>query len=222
MAFLLDFFVILIIASTVFTVVKKGFVRTVIDFASVICALVVAKMFSSSVSLFFYDGLQKVVSGKINDIIGKLIQDNNLPKNLESGELFNFLSKYNGDLADKVTVDVVENTADVITQYLVGILSYALAFLLLFILTVIVFKVASFVLGGIFELPILKTVNKTLAFILAIVISFVYVLLFTAFMQIIVPYLSSVYPDVINSEIINKTVVFGYLYNFEWVKILVN
>ena len=103
-----------------------------------------------------------------------------------------------------------------------GILSYAVAFIAVFILTIIAFKIASVVVGGIFELPVLKTINKTLALVLAVVMSLFYVLLFIAFMQIILPYLISVYPDIINNDVINKSLIFDYLYNCEWIKIFVN
>jgi len=218
----LDLIVVLIVFSTMYTVIKKGFVRTVIDFASVICALIASKIFANPLSSFFYGILEKVTSKKINEIIENLIRENNLPKTLEEGELFEFLSKYNIDLANKVSGEAVESTMNVITQYLVGILSYAVAFIVVFILTIIAFKIASVVVGGIFELPILKTINKTLALVLAVVMSLFYVLLFIAFMQIILPYLTSVYPDVINNDVINKSLIFDYLYNCEWIKIFVN
>ena len=45
MAYLLDFFVVLIVFITMYTVIKKGFVKTVIDFVSVIGSLIIAKIF---------------------------------------------------------------------------------------------------------------------------------------------------------------------------------
>ena len=222
MALFLDILVFLIVVLTMYKVIKKGFVRTVIDFISVIGSLIIAKIFAEPVSSFFYKGLNKVASEKINEIIEGMIKENNLPNNLEADELFKFLNKYNVDLVDMISSDAIENSVNIIAQYLVGILAYAVAFLVLFILSVVSFKILSLVLGGVFELPILKTVNKSLALVLAVVVAIVYVLLFIAIMQMIIPYFSSVYPEFINAEIIEKSFVFDYLYNFEWIKIFVN
>ena len=222
MAIALDIIILLIILTTFVSVVKKGFVRTILDLTSFVGAWLAAKFFSPSLSGFFFDGLSKSVSESINNMIAEKIKQNTLPEPLYESNLSAFLEKYNIDInfsAVNNTVDgMVENTVLSITNYLISILSYVLAFIVIFVLVLILFKVASVLFGGIFKLPILNTVDKTLAIILAVIISVIYLLLFIALMQIIMPFLMSVYPQFFNDTVIGNTFIFEYLYNFEWLK----
>ena len=222
MAIALDIIIILIVLATFVSVVKKGFVRTILDLASFVCAWIAAKFFSPTLSSFFYDGLNKSVSDSINKVIAEQIEKNSLPEPLYESNLSAFLKEYNINInLDSVnnTVDgVFENTVHTISNYLISILSYALAFIVIFVLVLIAFKIASVLLGGIFKLPILNTLDKSLAIILAVIMSVIYLLLFIAFMQIIMPFLMSVYPQSFNDVVIGNTVIFEFLYNFEWLK----
>ena len=221
MIYLLDILVCIIVFSTLFVVVKKGFVRTVLDLTSVVAAIILANVFSSRLSEFLYDGIFKSLSNVFNKAVSALLDNNNLPDLLESDKISSFLQKYNSGLSNKINGGFAQETADYIAGQLVGLLAYVAAFLLIFAATVIVFKLASVVFGGIFELPVLKTVNKTLAFCLGVIISAFYVLVFVAVMQIAMPVLNSVYPDIFNAAEIDKTYIFRFLYNFEWIDFLV-
>ncbi len=222
MSIALDLIIVLILGLTFFLVVKKGFVRTVIDFASVICALIFSKLFTPVLSSIYYDGLYGTLADKTEEMVTSLIEQNSLPELLQAEQLTEFLSKYQPGLAEELNVSFIKNSAHMITKPIIALLAYGLAFLTIFILTLILFKIISVLAGGIFELPFLKQVNKAFAFIPATLLSILYVVLFIALMQLLVPFISSVYPDVINADIIDKTYIFGYLYNLEWLEIFVN
>lgn len=222
MSLWLDLAIVLITIITFAVVMFRGFIKTVFDLTSVIFAIVFGKMFSAHVSNFFYDFLYKHFSGSIESVVTKFLTENDLPSALKLDNLLTLLGKYNPDLANSLGSDGVNDGFRVIVESVVGLLSYAVAFLLIFVLTIIVFRILSVVLSTVFKLPVLKTINKTLSFVLAVIMCFVYINLFVAFMQIISPVISSVYPETLNADIIKQTFLFKFFYNFEWIKFLVN
>jgi uncharacterized membrane protein required for colicin V production len=222
MSFVLDIAVITIVLVTFVVVMLRGFIKTVLDLTSVIFAIIFAKMFSASVSNIFYGFLYKHLSSGISELINNYLEKSELPTLLEQHTLLELLGRYNVELANVINSDNVNTTLQVVVQSVIGLLSYAIAFFMIFIITIIAFKILSVVLSTIFKLPILKTINKTLSFVLSVIMCFVYINLFVAFMQIITPVISSVYPDMINLTVIEQTYLFKFFYNFEWIKFLVN
>ncbi len=218
----LDIAAILLFVLTVYTVTKRGFVRTVFDFGSLIAAIIVAKIFSPVVSEFFYDSLYSRISSTLSSALESLLDKGELPQNLEIDSLTALFEKYNIEFNNPINPDTVENAAQYIAQNIVGLLAYALAFILIFVVSLIALKLVAWVLDGFFKLPILKTINKGLGFVLGIISAVIYVLIFIAIMQLAVPYLGSVYPEMFSQNAIERTLVFKYLYNFEWVQFFVN
>ncbi len=150
------------------------------------------------------------------------MEKNELPTALNQDNLLGVLEKYNIDLANNIFSKNINNGIQVIVESIVGLLSYAIAFLLIFILTIIAFKILSIVLSTVFKLPGLKTINKTLSFVLGGGMCFIYINLFVALMQILTPVLTSVYPEYFNLSVVEETLIFEFFYNFEWIKFLVN
>lgn len=222
MSVLFDLIIVAIVFVTIYTVVKRGFIKTVIDLVSVFVSLILAKMFSPNLSEYLFGVFGERFTDKLNSAISAMIEDNSLPSVLENENISAYLQKYSTDLSEKINSEVLESTVESISYTLVGLISYAVAFMIIFFVAGIAFKILSVVLSGIFKLPVLNSINKTLAFILGVVIAFIYVLIFTAFVQIAWPFLSSYYPEYINSDVVEKTFIFKYIINFEWLKFLVN
>jgi len=222
MAIVLDSIVVLIILGTVISVVSRGFIKTLLGFCSVIFAVIFGKIFSPVVSTWLYDILYRGTFDGINNVVSDLISENKLPSLLELDSVSNTLSKYNPELATEINSRVTDNMAQAISENIVGLLSYAVAFLVVFILTVILFKILGVILSTIFKLPVLNTINKVLSLGLGCVMAVVYLMIFSAFMQIVLPVVSSVYPEVINMTTVESTVLFEFFYNFEWIKLFVS
>lgn len=222
MYIILDIIVVLILGLTVYTVTKRGFVKTVFDFGSLIAAIIISKFFSPALSEFFYDSLYSRISTAIGNGLRSLLDTGGLPDNLEIESLTALFEKYNIELKEIIPNDSTEATVQFIAQNIVSLLAYALAFILIFIVSLVALKIIALLIDGVFKLPVLKTINKGLGFVLGIISAAIYVLLFVALMQLAVPYLGSVYPEVFSQGAIDNTFVFRYLYNFEWVQFLVN
>lgn len=222
MSIVFDLIILLLVGVTLYVVVKKGFVKTVFDFATVIASVIIAKIFSPKLSDYFYEKLFEGVSEKIKDVVTDLIEKKGLPEFLQSDKISQFLTKYNADLAEKLKADFIGDTVEFISGHVVAILSYSLAFVIIFIAALIILKIVSVVVCAVFELPVLKSLNKTLAFLLGVVLAVIYVLIFVAVAQLLIPVLSPLYPNIFSEGLIDKTFVFKYLYNFDWIDFLVN
>jgi len=222
MSIVFDLIIVAIVFVTLYTVIKRGFIKTVIDLVSVFVSIILAKMFSPKLSEYLFGVFGERFTDKLNSAISGMIENNSLPSVLESENISAYLQKYSADLSDKINSEVLESTVESISYTLVGLISYAAAFMIIFFVASLAFKILSVILSGIFKLPVLNSINKTLAFLLGIVIAFIYVLIFTAFVQIALPFLSSYYPEYINADVVEKTFIFKYILNFEWLKFLVN
>lgn len=221
MAIVLDLTVVLIFAVTLFVIIKNGFVKTVMNAAAFICALIFSKLFTPALSQIIYNGLFGRYHTKLSEVIGTKITEGEIPIYFESIIKSNIIGKLNIDVASGV--ENVTNEASVwISKAVIGLFSWALAYLLIFVVTLIVFKLLTFVLVNVFKLPILNTVNKTLGSVLGVVVALLYVLLFVSLMQLVLPFLMSAYPETFGADIIQKSYVFSFFYNMEWLKILVN
>jgi len=221
MSVILDLLIILIISVTLFLVVKKGFVKTVLEFASVICAVVFSKIFSATLSEVYYNGLFGNISEKTSEIVKELLENDGLKEVFETDYLSRLLGKYAPDFSDKINGEAVADATMRVTENLIGLLSYALAFITIFVFTIIAFKIISVLAGGVFSLPVLRFINKTLAYVLGVVLGIIYVMIFIAIVQIMMPFLMSMYPDVFNPGVIKSTVLFDYIYSLEWLDIFV-
>lgn len=218
----LDLAIVLIVVVTFAIVMIRGFIKTIFDLVSVVFAIILAKMFSATVSNMFYDFLYKHFSNTVESVVNKVLANDGISSASKIDNLLALLGDYNPSLANSIIGNDINDRFHGVVQVIVGLLSYAISFLLIFIVSLFVFKVLSTVLSKIFKLPILNVINKTLSFVLAVLMCFVYVNLFVAFMQIITPALSSVYPNLLDLEVVEQTFIFEYFYNFKWIKFLVN
>lgn len=222
MAIVIDLIIVLIFAFTLIGVVRRGFVKTVLDFASVICAVVFSKIFSPALAEVFYNFLYDKGIDKVSDVIHSLLENGNLPELFELENISLLLDKYAPGLSEKISSELIDNTVTEISRHVIGLLAYVSAFFLIFVVVIIIARIITLLIDGVFKLPLLRTLNKWLAVLLGVGVSVVYVMLFVAFMQIAIPVLSIAYPEVFSIDIIESTFVFKQLTNLEWIDFFVN
>ncbi len=100
--------------------------------------------------------------------------------------------------------------------------SYAIAFATVFAVITIILNVLTMFISGIFKLPILNSLNKTLGLLLGCLKSFVFLFLLAAILQLAAPFMNDANSAVFSDEIIQNTFIFKHIYNIEWLNLLVN
>lgn len=173
----IDLIIVLIMAATIITAVKRGFIVSLFSLVSLIVAFVVALAFCEPLGEYFNDafvysyvephvadlidseGIEKIES----DAVGAMLD--NLPE-----EIHKAIDVLNIDV-EKLIGDIViapENIAEILAVKISGLVSKALAFIVLFLAALIILKVVCFVLNALSKLPVLKGINKTFGLLFGI------------------------------------------------------
>lgn len=173
----LDIIIIAIALISGFVGIKKGMISIVTKIAGFILATIFAFMFYKSLARYFTVNCEFPL--KINESIKVAIssQQKETSDTAESEyiSLSNIISKFN--LTEKINLEeeqknlVEEKTlsdvvAEKITMYIMNIIS----FLIIFLAIIIIAAVLSLILGAIFSLPLLNSLNKTGGFAAEIIL----------------------------------------------------
>lgn len=218
----LDIAIPVIFGLTLFIVIKRGFIKSVMHIASLVAAIILAKLFTPGLAGMFYSGLYDKLAPKMTQAVANFLANNNGSAEEGTSKLSKLLGDFDISIDRATLTGAFSSEAEKIASMLVSVIATALAFIVIFLVTLIAFKLLTILLEAVFELPVLKTVNKALGVVLGIVIGLLYVLLFIALMKLIVPFCASYYPDFLNEKIINDTHVFKYLYKMDWLGIFIN
>lgn len=182
MSLAIDIILVVIFASFVLTAVKKGFILSLLEFAAVILALVLAYNFSPKVAETAYDGFVKEAT--IKTIETQIEENVSLQETTTQTQLLlESIPDYMVSVADfmGVSVDDIkqsvasskltsENIATELVEkiaqpIIIGALT-ALSFVVLAIVLLFVLKFLAQIIAKIFKIPVIKTVNKLLGGIL--------------------------------------------------------
>ena len=175
MSIILDLIILAIVIFNILTTYRRGFVKSVLDFASSILSIVFANIFSPYVS----------------------------------------------DMILPILTEQLTHTDKTIPETALSLFAHALAFATLFAVFSIVFKVATLFVSGIFKLPLLNGLNKTLGIILGCVKALISLFIFVGLMQLIIPLATNTGSALFSDEIVQSTFIFKYLYNIKWINFLV-
>jgi len=207
MGIILDLIIVVIAVVSVIVYMKRGFVKTVVEFAGFFVAVLLAFNLSSVLAETTYTGIirQPVINGiesKVSDIVvenGETAADaiwNAIPGCVtENAENFNIskdhlVEKLN--LADITTTEAIASATDeFVKPVVVTILSAALS-LLIFLVVSLLFKLLAKPLNALFSaIPLVGNLNKTLGGVLGLGNGVVYALIFCAIISCIVAFTES-------------------------------
>ena len=229
MSFLFDIIIIAIIAFTIYRGVSKGFVKSVMGLVSLLAAFFAAYYFSDALAEIYNE---HVFSGlfvdRVSEAISPVIQKTGEIFDLE--KLFNDMPEVFSDLLARYGTDVeelkaaygsfgdasaqtLENMTEAIAEPIARSISAAIAFLTVFVIALIVLAVLTWVIDLIFKLPILKSANKFLGFLLGCVCAFVYAYLFSELSVAVINAGIAFKPELFNENIINNSILLKYLAN---------
>lgn len=212
----LDIIIVAIALISGFIGIKKGMISIVTKIAGFILATIFAFMFYKSLATYFIANYE--FPSKINESIKNAIssqqKETSDAEESEYISLSSIIAQFN--LTDKINLkEEQENlteektlsdaVAEKITMYIMNIIS----FLIIFLAIIIIAAVLSLILGAIFSLPLLNSLNKTGGFVAEI-------MLFVIKLWVVLGVISLLAPMSFMSWVaglIDNSVVVKFLYN---------
>jgi len=205
---------------------KRGFIKSVMGVCTLIAALFVAYAFSPLLSDYIErQPIIRSVSESITETIKSLSADNQGTYDLQ--RLFDdmpdafrqIIDRYDAD--EKVLSEAVQpapgadaSRIDVLSELIAGPVTRAvsgvLAFLGLFVATVIVLKILTWLLDLIFRLPVLKTANTMLGFLFGAVAAIMWAWVLSSLSVTLIGAMSSISPDLFSKSLIDNTVLLKF------------
>ncbi len=204
MKLLIDIILLCIIVG--FTVVgfRKGFVKMAISCLKNIVAFLVASAFSSKLGAwlkeqFFMEKARVAVEKKVAEFLGaESATGADIAPLLDSehAEFVKFIEKLGFDV-DSVRASlqnadgtVNEAVGEYIVEPCVSAVSNVIAFIALFVATLLVLWIVSLILSFVTKLPVLKVTNRFFGGVLGLVLGVFIAFLSTALIRVVIPYFS--------------------------------
>ena len=235
MSTILDVCVCAIIALTVVICAKRGFFKSLIKIGSVIAAVIMvvafftplkAKILSTNACADVREKmnarLAEIVSSEADQYDPDEVKDS--PKFLQILDVLGiktetFERTWNTWRSER-TEEVRAKLVNYISEPLMNMLASVLAFLMLFIGTIIAVRLIGFILDKIFVLPVLKQANAILGFLLGCIIAVVYVSAFVYVVERALPYLQAQGYEQLMRIDPEKTYVFKWFAEHDLLKLI--
>lgn len=178
MSIILDIILIAIFAAYVFFAAKKGFIRTLLELVAVVAAIVLSFQISPVVAQSAYDGLvEKQIVSAVDEQINENVDSMSLAD--KANAVLDSIPEYAVSFASAVGVEISdikdqisaekldsENLAQSLVEKIaepivVGALT-VIIFMLLAVVLIILLKLAAKYISKLFNIPIVKSLNKGL------------------------------------------------------------
>lgn len=225
MSLLLDIIVIAVFAFSVYSGIKKGFIRSVMSIIVVVLAILGSVKFTPSLARYLEDKyIDKAITGRVEKSLDSLISG---VDSLDLSKLFQDRPQAFLDILDRFGADfeelksyyeeeaaASENAEEAISSRIASpisrTISKAIAFAILFITLFLVLSLVAFILNLVVKLPLLNGANRLLGAVLGIAIGLGLSWGLSIAFRELLPHLAKVY-DGVSSSIIENTVVVKYL-----------
>ncbi len=202
MSFLLDLLILLIAGLTIFFAVKNGFIKTFLSTASTLIALIIVLLFSTPLTeALARSPLADAVRTNTEACLDQLIEDSGAEDSYSlasdrDGELYPILesvgidsekfSRWVGERESMAKDAFREALIDYIAEPVIRLLLRVLSVALLFFGSLLLLRIASFLLSGVIErIPFLREANHILGLVLGVLLALIRVFLFCAVMRVL-------------------------------------
>ncbi len=223
MSLFLDVLIIVVMVLTVIGGYKRGFVKSVMHFASSILAFFAAVFFTPYLSAFlsenvFMSGISAGIAETLHSLLaidGNALSTEQLFADMPEA-LTSIIERFNVDLhsftdtfhsSEHATEETVAEMADYIATPIAEAISSVVAFLLIFVAAVIVLRLITSVIGIVFELPVLKQLNSVLGLVFGILCAVLYAMVWSTLAVALVDALHSIDPASFSDALIDSTVI---------------
>ncbi|PKM62812.1 MAG: hypothetical protein CVU97_03485 [Firmicutes bacterium HGW-Firmicutes-21] len=228
---ILDIIIVIIAVVTIYFAVKNGFVKTLLSASSFLLAVIITVVLLSPVKTAFMntsaaDNLRTRVESSIDEILVKngiedveqLVEKDSpsdftqLLNKVGIGE--NELSTQFKQWKTEAGVDLRERLIDYLAEPEVNTVVTVAAVALLFFGSLILLKIATYVLDKVFTLPVLKTANKLLGVLLGVLLAIVRIYLFCIIIKLLLPYGQTLDIGMLSAINPEGTLLFRLFYDF--------
>ena len=232
MGIVIDLIILAIVALCVIISVKRGFIRTAIELAGFVLAIVLAFSFSAPLADFTYNSFVKApVETMISDSVAEAVGDiavsvdnavfdkiwEGLPEFVTKNHENFGLSKESlmSDMVGTNTAQIEEfaaNVADSVAYPVVTMILKAVFSVLIFFLVSLLTKFLAKPINKLFSFSFVGTINKTLGAVLGIAQGAIWVSVFC----IVITLLVSIFPNgflIFNNDTIKSATLFNFFSN---------
>ena len=232
MGIVIDLIILAIVALCVIISVKRGFIRTAIELAGFILAIVLAFSFSAPLADFTYNSFVKepvetMISDSITDTVGDIAISvdaavfdkvwDDLPAFITKNHENFGLSKENlmDNFVGSNTAQIEEfsaNVADSVAYPVITMILKSVFSVLIFFLVSLLTKILAKPINKLFSFSFVGTINKTLGAILGIAQGAIWVSAFCAVVTLLV----SLFPNgflIFNNDTIKSATLFNFFSN---------
>ena len=226
MNFVFDGMILAVAIIAIIVSAKRGFIKSIMGICTLIAALFVAFAFTPNVAQYIENSpVIEEVSENISDTLKSLSRKDT--DSYDLARLFadmpdsfrQILDRYGADVSDlknevspapDAPEEDVTDLSERIARPVVSAISGVLAFLGLFIASVAVLKLLTWILDLIFQLPVLKTANTLLGFVVGIVSALVWAWVLSALSVIFIRAMSSISPTYFSETLIENTILLRF------------
>lgn len=226
MNFVFDGIILAVAIVAIVISAKRGFIKSIMGICTLIAALFVAFAFTPNVSQYIETSpVIMEVSENISDTLKSLSSKDTDTYDL--ARLFSDMPDSFRQILDRYRVDAsdlkkevapepdaaeedVTDLSERIAKPVVSAISGVLAFLALFIASIAVLKLLTWILDLIFQLPVLKTANTLLGFVVGVVSALVWAWVLSALSVIFIRAMSSISPTYFSETLIENTIILRF------------
>ncbi len=238
MNFILDAIIIIICIMIIVTSTKKGFIKSIMGLGSNIAAIFVGAAFTPVIAPIVSEKyILKPIAEGIRDTLESLVKNPSGGFDIDKAlseipvEFNEILSRYGADI-DKIknsfsginngTQESIDELAEMITAPVANTISSVLTFLLLFIATIIVLSIITFILDMIFKFPILNTANGALGFLFGVICALLTAWILSVSISYFVGAMNSVYPQLFDKNLVENSMVLDFFVKYNPIKVIGN
>lgn len=197
MGILLDLMIVCILIISTIIGYKRGLINVVFNLCAFLVALILTFILYKPVTNFLVENTE------IDDKIESVIIENGIISVEDNSDnvATNYINQYLPDGVTDITDDIIEETATVVAQKIVGII----AFLILLIVIRLLLIFVRGLVNGIASFPIIKQFNELGGLIYGIFIGFVWIFIILAVLFFVVSINNNgIIQDAVNSSFIAK------------------
>lgn len=238
MSAILDIAVIAILLLTIYNSWRKGLARSVIELAGYIATLFAAYAFSNPLGSWIYDTFMRpAVDGAVTDYIANSISSSSsqaVSSSVSQANINSFVSAIPDSLRgllsqyhigiDSVTTaasGALTQSSHAVAQQVVAKiiepiafqLAHSIAFALIFFVGLVVVRFIARAVGGVFRLPVLRTVDRVGGGVIGIAKGVLLVFIFATVVAVIIPLTSLQKKPPVTQANVDNTIVFKQFYN---------